>query len=242
MAAAKCAMSLDQSETAAQALSLLHRDFPNDPEALYISTHYYSELANRSAQRLAAAAPSSYQAHELEAESFESQGRWDDAAAEYRKILAQNPNVPGIHFRLGRVALSKPESSANADEATKEFEAELKLDPTNAASEFSLGEMARRAGRFSEAAPHFSKASELDPSFAEAFLALGMTLSATQQFAQAVAPLERYVRIVPADPAGHYQLAVAYARTGRKQDGDREMSIQRQLAGKNPNAPAAPPQ
>jgi tetratricopeptide (TPR) repeat protein len=194
------------------------------------------------AQQLAASAPSSYQAHELEAESMESQGRWDDAAAEYRKILVQNPDTPGIHFRLGRVALSKPESPENTGEAVKEFEAELKLDPTNAASEFSLGEIARRAGHWNEAIPHFTSASKLDPGFAEAFIALGMSLNSAERYSEAVAPLERYVKIVPTDPAGHYQLAIAYARTGRKQDGDRELSIQRQLTEKNPNAPTMPPQ
>jgi len=163
MATTRCAMSLGQAETAVTALFLLNREFPHDPEVLYITTHYYAELASRASQELAATAPSSYQALELEAEAMESQNRWDDAGAVYRKILAQNPNVPGIHFRLGRVVLSKSESTANTDEAKAEFEEELKVDPTNAAAEFSLGEIARRAGQWSEAVPHFTNASKLDP-------------------------------------------------------------------------------
>src|SRR5256885_5246321 len=97
MATVRCAMSLDQRESAVQALLLLNRDFPIDAEVLYITTHYYSQLASRASQQLAGVAPSSYQAHELEAEAFESQGKWDEAAAEYAKILEQNPNLPGIH-------------------------------------------------------------------------------------------------------------------------------------------------
>lgn len=240
MATAKCAMSLEQTESAVQALLLLNRDFPNDPEVLYISTHYYSHLANRSAQQLAAAAPDSYQAQELEAEAMESQGRWDDAAAEYRKILAQNPNTLGVHFRLGRVILSKPESPENTNEAVKEFEAELQLDPTNAACEFSLGEIARRAGLWDEAIPRFTNASKLDPGFAEAFVALGMSLNSAQRYSAAVAPLEHYIKIVPSDPTGHYQLAIAYARTGRKSDADRELAIQRQITEKNQGARPSP--
>jgi hypothetical protein len=79
MATARCAMSLDQEETAVQALWMLSREFPGDPEALYIATHYYSRLATRASQRLATTAPSSYQAHELKAEADESQGKWEDA-------------------------------------------------------------------------------------------------------------------------------------------------------------------
>jgi tetratricopeptide (TPR) repeat protein len=122
MATARCAMSLGQAETAVTALFLLNREFPHDPEVLYITTHYYGELASRASQELAATAPSSYQALELDAEAMESQNRWDDAAAEYKKILAQDPNIPGIHFRLGRVVLSKSESAANSEEAKREFE------------------------------------------------------------------------------------------------------------------------
>jgi len=235
MATTRCAMSLDQPETAVTALFLLNREFPHDPEVLYITTHYYGELASRASQELAATAPTSYQALELEAEAMESQSRWDDAAALYKKILEQNPKVPGIHFRLGRVALSKSESPANAAEAKKEFEEEVKLDPTNAAAEFSLGEIARRSGQWSEAIPHFTNASKLDPGFAEAFLALGMSLNSAERYSEAVGSLERYAKMLPGDPAGHYQLSIAYARTGRKEDAAREMAIQRQLVEKAPN-------
>src|ERR1041384_2270585 len=124
MASAKCAMSLNQAQTAVNALLVLKRDFPHDPEALYITTHYFSELAMQASQELAREAPGSYQAQELQAESFESQGRWAEAAAQYNKILEQNASVPGIHFRLGRVALSKGESEANTEDAKKEFEQE----------------------------------------------------------------------------------------------------------------------
>jgi tetratricopeptide (TPR) repeat protein len=240
MATTRCAMSLDQREAAVQALLLLNREFPNDPEVLYITVHYYSELASRASQQLASGAPSSYQAHELEAEAMESQGKWDEAASEYRKILEQNPKLPGIHYRLGRVALAKSESNAAADEAKKEFEQELQTDPTNAASEFWLGEIARRGGQWEEALPHFAKASKLDPGFAEAYLATGMTLNLAGRFSEAVGPLERYVKAVPADPAGHYQLSIAYARTDRKQDAARELAIQREIAEKSGGGASRP--
>lgn len=234
MAAAKCAMSLNQAQTAVSALFVLKRDFPHDPEVLYITTHYFSELAMEASQELAREAPNSYQAQELQAESFESQGRWDQAAAEYQQILEKNPNAPGIHFRLGRVVLSKDDSEANTEEARKEFEQELKLDPSNAAAEFSLGEIARRAGQWDDAITHFSAAAKIDSGFAEAYLALGMSLASSQKFADAVPPLEKYVKIVPEDPAGHYQLAIAYDRTGRKESAAREMQLQREAAAKAP--------
>jgi tetratricopeptide (TPR) repeat protein len=235
MMTARCAMSLDQTESAIRALLLLNREFPRDPDVLYTTTHFYSELASRASQELAATAPSSPQAQQLEAEAFESQGNWDKATTQYKQILQQAPNTPGIHYRLGRIDLSK--NPPQTDTAKQEFQEELKIDPHNASAEFMLGETARQAGQWEEAIAHFSRASQLDESFVEAYLALGMSLNSAGKFSEAVTPLEKYVKSQPGDPAGHYQLATAYARTGRKPQAEHEMTLQREAAAKNPEQP-----
>jgi len=232
MLMARCAMSVDQTQTAVEALLLVNREFPLDPEVLYITTHFYSELASRTSQQLAATAPSSVQAQKLEAEAFESHEDWDKASAEYRKILDQNPRAREIHFRLGRILLSK--TPADTEAANKEFQEELNINPANASAEFMLGETARQAGRWDDAAAHFSRATTFDEGFVEAYLALGMSLNAAGKFSDAVVPLQTYVKTQPGDPAGHYQLATAYARTGHKADADREMALQRETAAKTP--------
>jgi Flp pilus assembly protein TadD len=58
-----------------------------------------------------------------------------------------------------------------------------------------------------------------------------MSLLAQKNYAEAVAPLETAVKLEPANPAAHYSLATAYARTGRKQDAEREFALQQQAAG-----------
>src|SRR5256885_1191704 len=235
MLTARCAMSLDQTESAVRALLLLNREFPRDPDVLYTTTHFYSELASRASQELAATAPNSPQAQQLEAEAFESQGNWEKAAAQYKQVLEQGPKTPGIHYRLGRIDLSK--TLPETDDAKKEFEQELKLDPGNASAEFMLGETARQAGQWEEAIAHFSRASQLDESFVEAYLALGMSLNSAGKFSEAVTPLEKYVKSQPGDPAGHYQLATAYARTGRKPQAEHEMTFQPIPAANHPEQP-----
>jgi tetratricopeptide (TPR) repeat protein len=97
MALLRCAMALDEEQLAADTLLALKHDAPNDPQVLYMATHYFSELGMRAAQQLQATAPNSDQAHRLEAESLESQGKSDDAAAIYRNILEADPKTPGIH-------------------------------------------------------------------------------------------------------------------------------------------------
>jgi tetratricopeptide (TPR) repeat protein len=232
MSTARCAIGLEQTEIAVRALLDLNRSFAKDPEVLYLTTHYYSELALKASHELAVAAPSSAQAQQLEAEAFESQGEWDKAITQYKKILEQNPQRHGIHYRMGRLFLTK--TPADSDDAKKEFDEELKIDPNSAASEFLLGEIARQAGQWEEAIRRFGRATKLDEGFVEAYLALGISMNAAGKFADAVAPLENYVKMQPDDPAGHYQLATAYARTGRKQDAQREMALQQETAAKAP--------
>jgi Flp pilus assembly protein TadD len=77
--------------------------------------------------------------------------------------------------------------------------------------------------------------------FFEAYLGLGMTLNTAGKFADAVAPLERYTKGVPDDPAGHYQLAIAYSRTGNKEAADRELQLQREALAKKRDTPGPRP-
>jgi tetratricopeptide (TPR) repeat protein len=232
MSTARCAIGLEQTDTAVKTLLDLNHSFPQDPEVLYLTTHYYSELALKASHELAAAAPSSPQAQQLEAEAFESQGEWDKAITQYRTILEHDPQRHGIHYRMGRLFLTK--TPPDADSAKKEFGEELKIDPNSAASEFLLGEIARQTGLWDEAVSHFGRAAKLDEGFAEAYLALGMSMNSAGKFGDAVSPLETYVKMQPDDPAGHYQLATAYSRTGRKPDAQREMVLQQETAAKAP--------
>ena len=239
LAGLRCAMTRNQPYDAIDFLQILSRDFPRDPEVLYQATHAYSDLSIRASQDLLHEAPFSYQVHELNAESLEVQGKWDDAAAEYRKILEINPNLPGIHYRLGRVLLSKPNPTTElTQEAKTQFERELKIDPQNAGAEYVLGELARQASEWADAIDHFTRATKLDSGFAEAYLGLGSSLMSEKRYADAVPPLETGVKLQPENPVGHYDLATALSRTGRKEEADREFAIHRKMQEANPTTSA----
>ena len=243
---ARCAMTLHQSGAALAFLTVLQREFPDDPDALYVAVHAYSDLSTEASQALARNASSSFQAHELLAESYESQSKWGEAEKEYRGIAAQNPKLPGIHFRIGRLLLSKPNPPADiVEEARREFTEELTIDPSNAAAEYVLGELARQDQSWDDAIAHFSKAGKLDPHFSEAFLGLGVSYIATKRYADAVPPLETAVRLEPRNPNFHYQLGTAYTRAGRKEEGQKEFAIHERLigtqGGEHPEPNAHPP-
>jgi tetratricopeptide (TPR) repeat protein len=230
MAMVRCAMALDQEQTVVDALLLLKRDSPGDPEVLYVATHYFSELGMKASQELQTRVPNSIQARKLEAESLESQGKNDEAAVIYNKILQDQPNTSGIHYRLGQINLAKVGVTGSVAEAKLEFQRETEVDPLNAAAQFVLGELARRNNEWEEAIQYLSKATKLDIGFSEAYLALGMSLAASGKFAEALSPLQSYVKMQPGDPAGHYQLGIAYSRTGDKAAATRELALQVEAA------------
>jgi len=232
-AGVRCAMMTDQPDAAEDFLRFLNREFPKDPEVLYLSVHTYSDLSSRAAAELATTAPKSAQGRELNAEALEAQGKWDEAAKEYRLILQQDPRMAGIHFRIGRLLLSTPNPSPTvAEEAKKEMQRELEIDSSNAGAEYVLGALAQQNQQWDEAIPHFSRAAKLDPSFGDAFLGLGACLGSVKKYSEAIPPLETAVKLQPENPAPHYLLAIAYSRTGRKEDGDKQFAIQKQLTQK----------
>ena len=226
-----CAMTHNLLLESLPFLESLSREFPRDPEVLYATTHAYSDLSVRASQDLMREAPFSYQVHELNAEALETQGQWDEAAAEYRKILEMSPLLPGIHYRLGRVLLSPQSPSPAAVQQAKEnFQQELEIDPKNAGAEYVLGELARQDNDLPSAIRHFSRATKLDTGFSEAYLGLGMSFVSAKRFTDAIPPLESYEKLEPDSPTGHYQLALAYSGVGRKEDANREASLQRETA------------
>jgi tetratricopeptide (TPR) repeat protein len=226
-----CAMTHNVPYEALDFLAVLSRDFPRDPEVLYAATHAYSDLSMRASQDLAHEAPFSFQVHLLNAEALELQDKWDEATAEYRKILEISPMQPGIHARLGRALLSKPQPSpAEVEQAKKNFQEELEIDPRNPTAEYVLGQLAADEKDSATAIRHFTRATKLDAGFGEAYLGLGTALNSAKQFTEAIPPLETYEKMAPDSPTGHYQLAIAYAGAGRREDSNREAALQRQSA------------
>lgn len=225
-AGVRCSMLLNRQNDAMSYLGWLQEAFPGDPEVLFLAAHMFSDLSDRNAQQLLNTAPESPLVIELNAENFEKHGETGKAVAEYRVLLGRVPDKPGIHYRIGGLLLQQP------GEARKEFEAELKINPDDAGSEYYLGDIARQDSDVQKAIEHFKRATDLYPAFAEAWTGLGKTLLDSGKAADAVAPLENAAKLAPDNPTVHLALATAYQRTGRKDDAAREFALQKATAEK----------
>jgi tetratricopeptide (TPR) repeat protein len=157
----------------------LERLYPNDPEVQYHDGKIFGNFAFLTMQKLWQAAPDSVWKHQAEGEALESQGSFEAAIGQYRDVLARDPQRPGIHYRLGRILLARSQKTGapeGTDAATKEFEQEIQLDPTNANAAYELAEIDRNAGRFDDAQTYFELALKGHPDFEEAHLGLAATL------------------------------------------------------------------
>jgi tetratricopeptide (TPR) repeat protein len=229
-----CAMALNRDDEALPILLPLQKDYPHDPEVLYLATHVYSDLSTLASRALIFYAPGSYQVHELDAESLEVQGEWQKAEGEYRTVLQMDPGLIGIHYRIGRLLLSEPPSSDPAEQqkrlqaAAAEFEAELKIDPRNAGAEFVLGQLARQSGNWQKAVTHFAHAAALNPTFTPALVAEGEARVHVRDYTAALKPLQAAERQQPGNPTPHFLLAQVYQHDGNSSAAGAEFKLYQQ--------------
>ncbi len=177
---------------------------------------------NDAIYRMYQKAPASYRVDQLSAEVFETQGKYPEAIAEYRKAIGKNPKALDLHYRLGRALLQQSHDPAVLAEARKEFAAELALNPADAVAEYQVGQVLTAEQKKSEAAAHFERAAELRPDFAEALIAVAKLRADAKQYAAAIALLERAIKLQPRNETAHYNLMMTYRNAGRTADAQRE--------------------
>lgn len=227
----RCSLPAESTDTALDFIRLLGKEFPQDPDIHFVLVHAFSDLSTHEAQVLGQTAPNSIAAHKLNAEALEMQGKWDEAQHEYESLIAKDPNMPGLHFLLGRALLSRPDASPQAlERAKQEFQKELQIDPKNAVAHYVLGELAKKDENWDEAIAQFSAAAKLDPNFAEAYLGWGFALVTVKRYQEAIEPLRVAERLTPGNPSVHYSLGTALIRTGQKEEAAKEFAIHRELS------------
>ena len=216
------------------------RAYPKDPEVLFHAGRLFGNYAYLSMQKLAEVAPDSVWRHEAAADAYQSGGNYVMAVNEYRQVLAQAPDRPGIHYRLGRTLLAmfaQGSTNATPEEAAKEFEAELALDPSNANAAYELAEIRRKASDLDKAAALFADALKYYPDFEEANVGLARTLVALGKPAGAIPYLKKATELNPRDQVAYYQLSLAYKALGRSGEQETALAKFQQLKSANPTAP-----
>lgn len=230
--ALRCSMALDHVQKAIDYDQILNREFPNDPEILYLTAHIYSDLSTQASQHLLASAPGSYEVHRMNAEVLELQGKPQAAITEYRKVLDINSRVVDIHYEIGKILLQQSHDLETLKKAKAEFEEELQIDPGNAEAEYQLGQIAGTVREWNTAIMHFKRAASLDPQMVPALINLGEAYVAAGQVKHALAPLQRATELDPSNPDAHYRLSSVYRRLGLDREADRQLAAYKQASEK----------
>lgn len=131
--------------------------------------------------------------HAIQGRKALDAGRFSEAANEFRKAIAANPNSIPARVNLG-AALAQMQDVAGAVE---QYQQALKIDPTNATAHYNLGFLLSKQNRHEQAIIHFQAVLALNPTDNESRFALAQELEKCQRADDA---LPEYSRIVQADP------------------------------------------
>jgi Tfp pilus assembly protein PilF len=209
---------------AATVLAQLRKADPDNAEVLYAAYRTYSDLAGESMLALSLAAPDSPQMHQLLAHEDVRQGNTNGAIAQYRKAIALDTHLPGVHFELAELLHTSTDESVKK-QAEQEYHAALLENPQNEKSILRLAEIDAQRGNIDLSYKEYTKAVELQPADADAKLGLAKTLIAMNQADKALPLLEDAVRLEPTNATAHYRLATLYRKLGRTDDANREVEL-----------------
>ena len=199
----------------------LNKLYPDDPEVLYHTGRIYGNFAYITMEKLHDKAPNSIWMLQAQGEANESQKNYDAAIVAFHHVLAIDPHRPGIHYRLGRIYLSRfhdTQVAADRDAAQIEFQDELAVDPGNGNAGYELAVLDVEQGKAGDARNQFEGVLAHFPDFEEALVGLAGILLDSQKATDAVPLLKQATRIRPDDEVAWYRLAQAYRATGARQE------------------------
>ena len=211
-------------DDAAAILAQLRKAYPDNPEVLYAAYRTYADLSGESMLALSLAAPDSAQMHQLLAHEETRDGNSNAAIAEYRKAIAIDPHLPGVHFELAEL-LNTSADPAIKKEAEQQYRTALAENPQDEKAISRLGDIAAQKGDLQQDYADYTQAVALQPADANAKLGLAKALLEMNQDDKALELLEASEQLEPTNAVVHYRLATLYRKKGRAEDARREAEL-----------------
>jgi Flp pilus assembly protein TadD len=141
--------------------------------------------------------PTQDSAYSNAASIYEKQGNLDKAMEYYKKAAELAPQRPELHASMAAIYEKKGDQAS----AQAEYKALADVDPAHASvTWFNIGAIAKNNDRNDEAVKAFTKAVELDASYAVAHRELGYALVKQGDFKGAVVHFNKYLELAPKAP------------------------------------------
>ena len=140
-------------------------------------------------------------------------GRNEESESDYRKAIEIEPDSDSAKIELAFLFLTT-QRYALADELLKRV---IQSNPSDFFGYYLLGEIRLQEGLNEEALRHTKKAAALEPGYAATHANLGKLYVKSKDYAAAIRELETAVKLDADDKTAHYQLSIAYRKTGEKE-------------------------
>ncbi len=153
--------------------------------------------------------------HVLFGHAYREAEMQDDAIRELRKAIALDTRTPHAHYFLGLALLWKNEWT-DTPEIRQEFVTELSNYPRDFLANYFLGYLDSNDRRYDVANVHLKAAAEIDASWPEPWLFLGLNAYAQGDLPRSEAYLRKCIELTGKDESrGNYQVRRAYVTLGR---------------------------
>jgi tetratricopeptide (TPR) repeat protein len=212
-------------KTAAVLRTLLDAN-PDNVDILFFVQRVYSELADTTLNKLAVLAPGSARMEQLIAERLINAGDLKDAIVHYRRAIAIDSRLPGMHFELAETLMEGTPNDADAQaEAAKELESAIHIDGDSARVECELGRIALLQDRTDQALVHYKKAYAIDPREPLAQMGLAGIAEKQDDHEEAARYLRMAVQSDPLNAEAHYQLCQVDKKLNLNDDAQKELKL-----------------
>lgn len=173
--------------------------------------------------------------HNLMGRAYRETKHFDQAIEEFKKAIALDPKYPRAHYNLGLSYLLK-DGPLKLKEAAAEFEIELAIHPEEFLAIYNLGLVYVVERKHAEAVVLLEKAARLRPENPDVRLFLGNAYHGAAQFESAIESLRKSMALNPnmdkTSPhaaEAHFLLGQSLVKTGRREEGEKELEIAREL-------------
>lgn len=155
------------------------------------------------------------------------QRRFDNAIAEFLKVIGIDPTIEQPYVFLGKML---DQAGVHLAEITRADEAWAARDPQSAKAQLLLAKALLAANNRDERAEELLRKSiALDAKEWEPHYELGVLLAGEHKYADAAAELEHSIELDPKQPMPHYHLARVYDRLGEPERAQAERELHEQL-------------
>ena len=199
---------------------------PDNVDILYHRGRAHMLLSEKSYEHMYEVDPKSWRIHQVLAQSFVEQERYEEAARECNLAIQDHPQEPGLHEQLGDIYWKQNQ----LESAESAFEQELEVDPHSISALYKLGTVSFERSKPEVAEKLMLKVLEESPGSIEAHYQLGRAEAQLTKYDSAI---ERFL-FVTANAASadtdilrqsYYQLSQLYRRAQKPDESKKALQV-----------------